>query len=324
MTEENQHKRYTLIIYSGHKDKVKKLTISQNLLRFIYIFIIIVIASTAITISNLFITRQKLNEKIAEIERAQYKINYKEVELASLEKKTSEIQSKTKLLENYLKEVQDLDKLVRSITGQGGFENKISAINNSATNDLSANIENLNSPNEVFYYTSDQEETVDDINALLDELLAKVPNLADSLQKDKQNMQDYIFLMEHTPSIWPTWGRITTLFCNGKSNTVWIPGTHKGIDIANDFNTPISASASGIVIFAGWQGGYGKKVVIYHMNKYTTVYAHLNEILVNVGDQVKQGQIIGKMGSTGYSTGPHLHYEVYVDGVPRNPKDFLP
>jgi len=320
MNEEKQHKNYTLIIYSGPKDKVRKLTISQIFLRFIYIFVIIVVASTSILVSNLFITRQKLNEKIAEIERVEYKINYKEVELVNLEKKTNEIQSKTKLLENYLKEVEDLDKLVRNITGQGGFEGQVAIYDNG----LNANTEILSDPNEIFYYTSDQEEQVDDINALLDELLTKAPDLAESLQQDKKNMESYIFTMEHTPSIWPTWGTITTLFCDGRSSTAWIPGSHKGIDIANNSNTSISAAASGVVIFAGWQGGYGKKIVIYHMDKYTTVYGHLNEILVNVGDQVTQGQIIGKMGSTGHSTGPHLHYEVYVDGVSHNPKEFLP
>jgi murein DD-endopeptidase MepM/ murein hydrolase activator NlpD len=320
MNEEKQHKKYTLIIYSGPKDKVRKLTISQNFLRSIYIIVIIIFASTAILVSTLFITRQKLSEKIAEIERVEYKINYKEVELVSLEKKTGEIQSKTKLLENYLKEVEQLDKLVRNITGQGGFAGEVAIYDNG----LNANTEILNDPNEIFYYTSDQEEAVDDINALLDELLAKAPGLADSLQKDKQNMEDYIFVMEHTPSIWPTWGRITTLFSDGRSNASWIPGSHKGIDIANNPNTPVSASASGVVIFAGWDGGYGKKIVIYHMDKFTTVYAHLNEILVNAGDTVKQGEVIGKMGSTGHSTGPHLHYEVYVNGAPHNPKEFLP
>lgn len=322
MNEEKQHKNYTLIIYSGPKDKVRKLTVSQNFLRFIYIIVIIIFASTAILVSNLFIIRQKLNEKIAEIERVEYKINYKEVELVNLEKKTGEIQSKTKLLENYLKEVEQLDKLVRNITGQGGFAGEVAVYGNG----LNANTEILSDSNEIFYYTSDQEEAVDDINALLDELLAKAPGLADSLQKDKQNMEDYIYVMDHTPSIWPTWGIITTLFCGGRSrsSTSWIPGSHKGIDIANNLNTPISTPATGVVIFAGWQGGYGKKIVIYHMDKYTTVYGHLNEILVNVGDTVKQGQIIGKMGSTGHSTGSHLHYEVYVNGVPHNPKEFLP
>lgn len=320
MSEEKQHKKYTLIIYSGPKDKIRRLTISQNFLRFLYIFIIIIMASVAILVSNLFITRQKLNEKIAEVERIEYKINYKEVELVNLEKKTSEIQSKTKLLENYLKEVQDLDKLVRSITGQGGFEGKVAFYDNG----LNANTEILSDPNEIFYYSSDQEEQIDDVNALLDELLAKAPDIAESLAQDKKNMESYIYMMEHTPSIWPTWGTITTLFCDGRSSTTWIPGSHKGLDIANSYNTPISASASGVVVFAGWQGGYGKKIVIYHMDKYATVYAHLNEMLVNVGDKVQQGQVIGKMGSTGHSSGCHLHYEVYVDGVPHNPKEFLP
>ena len=320
MNEDKQHKNYTLIIYSGPKDKVRKLTVSQNFLRFIYIVITIVFASTAILVSNLFITRQKLNEKIAEIERVEYKINYKEVELVSLEKKTIEIQSKTKLLENYLKEVESLDKLVRNITGQGGFDNEVAVYDNG----LNANAEILNDPNEIFYYTTDQEDAVDDISALLDELLAKAPGLADSLQKDRQNMEDYIFVMEHTPSIWPTWGAITTLFTDGRSSTNYIPGSHKGIDFANAIGTPISTPATGIVLFAGWQGGYGNKIVIYHMDKYTTVYGHLSEILVNVGDTVVQGQVIAKMGSTGHSTGSHLHYEIYVDGVPHNPKEFLP
>ncbi|MHB1346104.1 MAG: peptidoglycan DD-metalloendopeptidase family protein [Candidatus Humimicrobiaceae bacterium] len=321
MNEEKQHKNYTLIIYSGPKDKVRKLTVSQNFLRFIYIIVIIIFASTTILVSNLFITRQKLNEKIAEIERVEYKINYKEIEFVNLENKTSEMQSKTKLLENYLEEVEELDKLVRDITGQGGFE-----VENIAYGDsLSANAEILNDPNEIFYYTSDQEEALDDINALLDEMLAKAPELSQSLQRDKQNMEDYIYVMEHTPSIWPTWGKITTLFSDGRSDTTWLGGSsHKGMDIANSMTTPISASATGVVIFSGWQGGYGKKLVIYHMDKYTTVYAHLNDIYVNVGDTVKQGQVIAEMGNTGRSTGPHLHYEVYVDGVPHNPKEFLP
>ena len=117
--------------------------------------------------------------------------------------------------------------------------------------------------------------------------------------------------------------QITTLWCDGRA-TVWRSGLHKGIDIANSTGTPVSTTASGLVIFAGWDGGYGKKIVIYHMDKYTTVYAHLSDINVSVGDEVKQGQVIGKVGSTGHSTGSHLHYEVYVNNQPQNPKDFLP
>jgi len=312
---EEKNKIYTLIIYSGPKDKIKKISFSQNLLRFIYVFAIIVIAAVAILVSNLYITRQKLNEKVAEIERIEYKINYKEIELANLEKKTDEIQSKTKLLENYLKEVEELDKLVRNITGQGGYEGEIAIYDNG----LNADLEMLDNPDEIFYYTSDQEEELEDINFMLDELLSKAPELAESLENDKKNMEDYIYLMEHTPSIWPTWGTITSTFNEKRWGSI-----HKGLDIANNTGTPISSTASGIVIFAGWDSGYGKKVIIYHMDKYTTVYAHLNDIYVSVGDTVKQGQAIGEMGDTGRSTGPHLHYEVYVNGQPQNPREYLP
>ncbi len=312
---EEKNKTYTLIIYSGPKDRIKKISLSKNLLRAVYIFLVIAVASVAILVSNLYITRQKLNEKIAEIERIEYKINYKEVELVNLEKKTTEIQSKTKLLENYLKEVQELDKLVRNITGQGGYDGEVTIYDNG----LNADLEILADPDEIFYYTNAQNEELEDINLLLDNLLSKAPELAASLQSDKKDMEDYIYVMEHTPSIWPTWGRITSTFKERRWGHL-----HMGLDIANAVGIPVSSSASGVVIFTGWQSGYGKKVVIYHSDEYTTVYAHLNDIYVNVGEKVTQGQVIGAMGSTGRSTGPHLHYEVYVNGVPQNPKGFLP
>jgi murein DD-endopeptidase MepM/ murein hydrolase activator NlpD len=77
-----------------------------------------------------------------------------------------------------------------------------------------------------------------------------------------------------------------------------------------------------VVLFAGWHAGYGRKVIIFHGFTYTTVYAHLLKINVNVGDEVQKGQIIGLMGSS-RSTGTHLHYEIYVNGSPVNPFDFL-
>ena len=102
---------------------------------------------------------------------------------------------------------------------------------------------------------------------------------------------------------------------------------HSGIDIGGANNGAVQASNSGKVIYAGWYGGYGKVVIIdhgmYNGAKITTLYAHLNSWAVNVGQYVSRGQTIGREGSTGYSTGPHVHFEVRVNGQTRNPLSYI-
>jgi murein DD-endopeptidase MepM/ murein hydrolase activator NlpD len=98
---------------------------------------------------------------------------------------------------------------------------------------------------------------------------------------------------------------------------------HTGIDFRGEMGEPIHATAAGTVSIAGWTGGYGKMVEINHGNGLATRYGHLSEIDVSVGDAVRIGEIIGKLGSTGRSTGPHVHYETRVDGEAVNPQKFL-
>jgi murein DD-endopeptidase MepM/ murein hydrolase activator NlpD len=101
---------------------------------------------------------------------------------------------------------------------------------------------------------------------------------------------------------------------------------HKGIDVANNVGTPIVAAASGRISFAGWHdGGYGYLVEITHNDGSTSLYAHNSRILVRLGDSVEQGQTISQMGSTGRSTGPHLHFEIHSPGQGAiNPLQLLP
>jgi murein DD-endopeptidase MepM/ murein hydrolase activator NlpD len=101
------------------------------------------------------------------------------------------------------------------------------------------------------------------------------------------------------------------------------PAMHTGLDFRGSSGDPVRATAYGKVIAAGWQGGYGKMVEIDHGNTLTTRYGHLSDISVKVGDIVRIGQVIGAVGSTGRSTGPHLHYETRIDGDAVDPQKFL-
>ncbi len=122
--------------------------------------------------------------------------------------------------------------------------------------------------------------------------------------------------------IWPLHGRITSPF--GAYRRYGRLHRHTGLDIAAPYGTPILAADAGEVIFAGWWDGYGKAVVIDHGRGRATVYGHMSRIYAQAGSPVSKGQTIGLEGSTGYSTGPHLHFEVRKNGVPVSPRQFLP
>ena len=101
------------------------------------------------------------------------------------------------------------------------------------------------------------------------------------------------------------------------------PAMHTGIDFRGDSGDPVHATAAGTVVEAGWSGGYGRMVEIDHGNGFSSRYGHLSKIDVKVGQSIKIGQVIGEIGSTGRSTGPHLHYETRIDGEAVNPQKFL-
>jgi murein DD-endopeptidase MepM/ murein hydrolase activator NlpD len=102
-----------------------------------------------------------------------------------------------------------------------------------------------------------------------------------------------------------------------------VPAMHTGLDFRGETGEAIRATAAGTVTHTGWSGGYGKMVEIDHGNGLSTRYGHLSSIDVEVGHSVRSGQIVGRMGSTGRSTGPHLHYETRIDGEAVDPQRFL-
>lgn len=119
--------------------------------------------------------------------------------------------------------------------------------------------------------------------------------------------------------IWPARGVFTSGFGVRRHPIFRIRRMHTGQDIAAPYGTSVQAAAEGQVIYTGWFGGYGKIVVIDHGQGISTLYAHLSSILARDGVRVRRGQVIGRVGSTGYSTGPHVHFEIRVNGRPIDP-----
>ncbi|MFH1356586.1 MAG: M23 family metallopeptidase, partial [bacterium] len=129
--------------------------------------------------------------------------------------------------------------------------------------------------------------------------------------------------LTNIPSIWPTEGTITSKFGLRKHPILKTKRFHSGIDIANFNSTDILCSADGTVTFSGRNGGYGNMVVVDHGNGFESIYGHADYLLVFEGDEVSRGTVVARMGSTGMSTGSHLHYEIRFAGEPVNPVMFV-
>lgn len=139
------------------------------------------------------------------------------------------------------------------------------------------------------------------------------------MQAFKGNLE----LLAATPSIWPCEGWVTSPFGPRISPFTGRSDFHQGLDISNEVGTLVYAPAKGVVSFVGVEGGYGKTMVIKHGNGLVTRFAHLSAIDVEEGQTVERGQQIAEMGNTGRSTGPHLHYEVRLNGTPVNPMRYI-
>jgi murein DD-endopeptidase MepM/ murein hydrolase activator NlpD len=165
----------------------------------------------------------------------------------------------------------------------------------------------------------------------MDSLLEfRLDRLKESLLVDGRNLEVILerldarrTYLESLPSLWPVRGFLASGFGVRLSPFTDTKVFHQGLDIGAVKGSPARAAAAGKVVRSGFESLYGNLVVIDHGNGYRTLYAHLSERLVAEGDVVQRGDEIGKVGETGRTTGPHLHYEVHVNGLPVNPIRFL-
>ena len=169
--------------------------------------------------------------------------------------------------------------------------------------------------------TANLSEALEMIEERLSTRRSSIDLLAETMRREFPGAASYASdsAPHRTPSIWPAAGYVSSPYGLRFDGTEF----HQGIDIAADMGAPIVATADGVVTAAGWNGGYGNMVDVDHGGGIVTRYGHASALAVTVGQQVRRGEVIAYVGSTGRSTGPHVHYEVRVDGQPVNPAGYL-
>lgn len=167
------------------------------------------------------------------------------------------------------------------------------------------------------------DEDIELLQSRLDNLAAEAVREEASLRHLNEYFQDQKTVLAATPSIWPAKGWVTSTFGARTDPFTGERSVHHGMDIAAEAGTKVRAPASGTVTYAGVLGAYGKVVVIDHGYGVVSRYGHLSELFAQVGDTLDRGEVFAAIGNTGRSTGPHLHYEVRVNGIAEDPRKFI-
>jgi len=157
----------------------------------------------------------------------------------------------------------------------------------------------------------------------IERLKIEAASLEESLPRLEKVLQTKKMLLDQTPSVWPVMGWVTSGFGFRSDPFTGLTQMHEGLDISNQMGTPVIAPANGIVSDIANDGVYGRVLVLSHGFGMTTRYAHLNKVLVRIGQNVKRRDKIAEVGMSGKTTGPHLHYEVRVNGIPANPTGYI-
>lgn len=155
-------------------------------------------------------------------------------------------------------------------------------------------------------------------------LIRRASLLANSFREAADSLALHSERLAATPSIMPTAGWLSSAFSRMRSHPILhVARAHEGLDVTAPMGSAIEAPANGTVVQAGWEAGYGNTVTVDHGFGIVTKFAHASRILVRVGDRVERGDRIALVGNTGLSTGPHLHYEVHVNGRPVDPRRYI-
>ena len=214
------------------------------------------------------------------------------------------MRKQTAILDSQIRELLERDQQLRGLLGLGSFN----------MDKATAKLKKKSIP---------LDETVGDINNLLTQIQLDLNIREESYKSLKTTVKSYQNRFAHTPSIWPVYGRMGSLYGWRRHPILRRWHFHQGVDFPTWYGAPVKCTADGVIEKVGWIRGYGKTVIINHLYGIKTLYAHNSRFLVTKGMKVKKGQVIAEAGSTGLSTGTHVHYEVIKGRKPIYPNRYL-
>jgi len=212
--------------------------------------------------------------------------------------------------------LRDLDTKLRRVVSLGPRDRAQQVLGIGGPDELG--LQNLTSMGE-----KKQEEAIREMHQELTQLKGAASRQEASLQILMEYFEDKRSLYASTPSVWPVRGWITSPFGNRTSPFSGILKFHEGLDIAAQTGTPVMSPADGVIVKAGFSTGYGNMIEISHGYGIKTIFAHNSRLSVKAGQRIKRGEVISYVGDSGSSTGPHLHYEVRLNGLPVNPVKYM-
>jgi murein DD-endopeptidase MepM/ murein hydrolase activator NlpD len=223
--------------------------------------------------------------------------------------------SKLEDIEKELSKLKDFDKRIRIIANleKGQETTSLMGMGGPSPSDI----------RERLRAEKDERGLVHQMKSDIERLKSEATSQEESLSELERLLQTKKEVLVHTPSIWPAQGWVTSGFGFRTNPFTGLTQMHEGIDISNRVGTPIIAPAEGIISDIGNDWAYGRILVISHGFGITTRYSHLSKVLVRVGRKIKRGDRIAEVGVSGRTTGPHLHYEVRLNGIPVNPMRYI-
>jgi murein DD-endopeptidase MepM/ murein hydrolase activator NlpD len=316
-------KAYTILIFSQKAAEVKRLILSPLALKIGAVALGLMIVVSAVIIYDYVIYKQKvieLKSLRAETESQQEEIRSFQEKITILEEQLDKLKEMEKQVEKDLKEVTELRKEKRNpVSNPGKKSSKIQKEIESAREVTIPFKEKLS------LLEQERPRLVSRLQMDLLELQKKAFQREQNLKELQEFLQSQKSILLAMPSLWPVIGRVSSGFGESRTSLSSSSGVrpHKGLDICVPAGTPIVAAADGVVSFSGTESEYGRLICIEHGHGFSTAYGHLQKLHVQIGDKVTKGQVIGTVGLSGNSTGPHVHYEVRVYNNPVNPSRFL-